>query len=145
MSSNSTFYFQSNRRRGRTSDSDERNGGSEVGARNVITRLATLQGDVTNLAAALQGVADGQALADRENEALRAELGALRETLLAGQEALQALTTLIAERFERRPGAPVADPNSPGQIIIEPIRPRLLYNDAEPEAPEAVLRLDGDR
>lgn len=171
MSSNSTFYFQSNRRRGRSGDWDDgRPGRSEAHAlmgrlaaldervstlvrgegripSELTESLAALQGELGGLAVALKELAllkEGQDSVQRENEALRAEIAALREVFITNQEALQATAARIAERLDRG-GAQALEVTAPGEIIVQPIRPRLLLQDADQEGPEAVLRLDTDQ
>lgn len=172
MSSNSTFYFQSNRRRGRSGDwddgrparsdaqalmsrlaaLDERVGALMRGEGRIPGSLAesltALQGELGGLAVALKELAllkEGQESVQRENEALRAEIAALREVFITNQEALQETAARIAQRLDRGGGTLIEGATAPGEIIIEPIRPRLLLQEAEAEGPEAVLRLDADQ
>ncbi|HLO04194.1 MAG TPA: hypothetical protein VK191_13870 [Symbiobacteriaceae bacterium] len=174
MSQNATFYFQSNRRRGRSGDLDEGRAArpefstaalmgrisaldeqlgallrGEGRAPNGLTEpLTAMQVELGGLAVALKELAHlraGQESAQQESTALRAEIAALHEAVLslaAGQAALQATTDRIAVRIEQTPEAPFR--SQPGEIVIEPVRPRLLLGEAEAGGSESVLRLDTD-
>lgn len=117
MSNNSTFYFQSNRRRGRSGDLDDRHAPPEFSTQTLVRRLtalddqvgalvrgegrapsgladslAMMQEELRGLSVALKELAhlrEGQERAHRENERLRSEIGALHEALAAGQVVAQ--------------------------------------------------------